>query len=132
MKKFLRFAPLFVLLAVLGVGIALFFKYKDVSLTSVGFFLAVSLIICGGIGSLATLFTINYKNKLDKASENNEFKNLAPTLKYKIEELQTQDTTNAPTEEVKHKIIKCHYCKCKFDNSLNRCPNCGAPPENEN
>lgn len=141
MKNFKKFFLLICSLIVLISGVVLFIVFRNEGMQSGKFFLAISLLIVGVVGSLASFFIFIFNKKMETFGEDDEkFRNLASTIKYKLEEIKEEkQTTQQQNEqsqqkevENKNKKIKCTYCKCKYSSLLDRCPNCGAPPELEN
>ena len=139
MKSSKKYLPLFSYLIILGVGLILFFINKNSSLFSSEKFLSISLIIVGGVGFLATFFIVKFSKPIQDFTKNTEddFTDVSKKISEQIKEFtennsETSKNNQINAEEQKHKKIKCSYCKCKFDSSLNRCPNCGAPPDFEN
>ena len=136
MKIFKRFLPLCLFAVVLIVGLILFLKDKDLNLFTQHGFFVLSLLVIGGVGTIASLFITLFSKPID-SYKNNDYSPMANTIKIelsKIEKENADDTKENETQtaqEVKHKKVRCSYCKCKFDSSLSRCPNCGAPPESE-
>ena len=135
MKKFKRFLPLILFVTVLAVGIIMFLTNKNISLFSQQNFLILSLLIIGGIGTLASLFIVLFAKPIDRYyKQEDSYTSLSNTIKselYKLTQENPKENEEQKAEEIKHKKVKCSYCKCKFDSSLNRCPSCGAPPESE-
>ena len=137
MKKFKRFLPLILFAIVLLVGIIIFLNNKSLSFlfTKQGFFV-LSLLVIGGVGTIASLFIVLFNKPID-SYKNNDYSTIANTIKIELSKVANENSDNAKenetqtAQEPKHKKVRCSYCKCKFDNSLSRCPNCGAPPESE-
>ena len=137
MKKFKRFLPLLLFVIVLVVGIIMFLTNKNVNLFSQQNFLILSLLVVGGIGAIASLFITLFAKPINSYKQEDSYTSLSNTIKSELNKLTEQnrqfneEIKEQKVEEIKHKKVKCSYCKCKFDSSLSRCPSCGAPPESE-
>ena len=123
MKNFKKFLTLILFGLVLAFGII---SFLGKGLT----FFTLSILVVGLIGFLAVFFVIISKKNFEKNDETNPFSSLSNTIKQTIEELNEQNKENIE-KEIKHRKVVCHYCKCKYDDSLPKCPNCGAPPDFE-
>ena len=136
MNIFKKFFPLFLFIAIMIIGIFLMIFKKEANIFSAETFLAISLIIIGGIGGIASFFIIKFNKPVNNYMNNDEDEEFSQKIRkeiYKFENEENLEIENLKQkEEIAHKKIKCFYCKCKFDSSLSRCPNCGAPPESEN
>ncbi len=120
-------------------------------------YLSAILILIGVIGGIAMLFVMVSLNKktdknctlqeiYDKVEENivsdiennntnyeekdfeKFFKDISPNFKLdsSIKNQNEEEKENLEKEDKK----LCPYCKCKYDNDLDKCPNCGAPNQN--
>ena len=123
MKNFKKFLPLILFALILAFGAISFIRR---GLT----FFSLSILVVGIIGFLAVFFVMLSKKNFERNDEPNPFSSLSNTIKQTIEELNEQNKENIE-KEFKHKKVICPYCKCKYDNSLPKCPNCGAPPDFE-
>ena len=136
MKNIKKYLPLIVCSIILLVGIILFLIVGSNNTSLKEGFLGLSLLIIGAVGSLASLFIILSNKKFNNEQSNKTYTTISTLFKSELEKFneqkENQNTENIePQPEFKHKKIKCTYCKCKYDNTLNRCPNCGAPPESD-
>ena len=123
MQNIKKLLPLIFFVSIFVVG---FYFVLTVGLT----FLALSLLLVGGIGMLSLFFINISTKKFVDSDDNQKLKNLSSTIKQQIENLpENNENKLEEFEPIKHKKIKCTYCKCKFDDNLSRCPNCGAPPD---
>ncbi len=91
-------------------------------------FLFITLIIVGVFGLITCifLFFLNPLNKSDFFSKNFE------SLFEKANKIKDTISSNLSLNEneVQQKVC-CPYCKNKYNSSLDRCPNCGAPPNSQ-
>lgn len=89
-------------------------------------FMFITLIIVGVIGFITCLFVffLNPLSKTDFFSKN------ITNLFEKVNNIKNTIEKNISSNENDEKPQKicCDYCKSKYSSSLDRCPNCGAPP----
>ena len=128
MKKFnlILSIVLFIIPAVIGISLFVFPFGQDVNT-----FTKLGLTMIGVIGLTVRLILL-LSNKRIKKLQQQEYEN---SYTYKISKKISsalEEAKNAGIEEQKNKKITCKFCRCSFDSFLDKCPNCGAPPECEN
>lgn len=128
MKKigFILSILIFVILALVGIALFVFpfgqniEPFTKLGLTMIGIIgLVVRLILILGNKRLKKIEQARYENSY-------EYK-LSQNISSAIEQAK-----EAGANEEKNKKIKCSFCKCTYDSSFGKCPNCGAPPEDKN
>lgn len=128
MKKFnfILSIVLFIIPAVIGISLFVFPFGQNVPM-----FTKIGLTMIGIIGLSVRLILLLANKKL-KRFQQQEYEN---SQSYKISKhisSALEEAKKAGAEEQKNKKITCKFCRCSFDSFLDKCPNCGAPPEREN
>lgn len=128
MKKFnfILSIVLFIIPAVIGISLFIFPFGQDVPV-----FTKIGLTMIGFFGLVVRVILILTNKRMKKlkqlAEENSSHYKISQHIYSAIEEAK-----KAGAQEQKNKKITCKFCRCSFDNFLDKCPNCGAPPEREN
>ena len=125
MKKFMFILPIVIFIIPAIAGIILFAVQSEITFTALG------LTMVGIIGLAARLVLILYKKRMKKFVQQ-DYEN---STEYRISQnisAALEEAKEAGAEQEKNKKLNCKFCKCTFDSYLDKCPNCGAPPEREN
>ena len=87
-----------------------------------------SMILYGKPGIGKTSIANALVNELDFP-----YKELNAVINNKVDfDIAIEEAKMQGAREEQNKRIKCEFCKCTFDSYLDKCPNCGAPPERKN
>ena len=80
-------------------------------------FIYISMSVIGFMSFSICMTNLIYQNKFKNKNEiaNSSQKKAVPFFVRKV-------------KKIKNKKITCPNCKCKYEETLSRCPNCGAPP----
>ena len=125
MKKFMFILSIVIFIIPAIAGIILFAVQREITFTALG------LTMVGIIGLAARLVLILYKKRMKKFAQQ-DYEN---STEYRISQnisAALEEAKEAGAEQEKNKKLTCKFCKCTFDSYLDKCPNCGAPPEREN
>lgn len=124
MKKFKFILSIVIFIIPAIAGILLFIMQKALT------FAALGLTMIGFIGLAARLFLIMYNRRMQKfkqqAYENSSEYRISQNISQALEQAK-----EAGAQQEKDKKITCKFCRCTYDSYLDKCPNCGAPPERE-
>jgi len=129
-KKWLTIFYIFALIFVAGL-IALLVYINNDSFemledpdSSLKFFFLVSITIIGFMISSVSLILYKTADKFSNI-------NLKTNLEERIKRAFQPFISNSLNEDkpVENEKITCKYCKSRFDKSYDKCPHCGAPPE---
>lgn len=121
----------------------------------VNIYLTTVILLIGIIGSITCYFLLlvsikkpthiirfeNVKEQVENAFQKNlelckllDKKNDEITNKQSLDDvdsnLEQNSVDNKDANSLQDKLV-CKYCKCSFDNDLDKCPYCGAPYKNE-
>ena len=124
MKKIIFVLSIVVFIIPAIAGIVLFAVQGELTFTALG------LTMIGVIGLAARLILIMYNKRMRKLKQR-EYENSSEYRISKNISEALERAKEAGAQQQKNKKITCKFCRCNYDSYLDKCPNCGAPPERE-
>lgn len=125
MKKIMFILSIVVFIIPAIVGVLLFVIQGELTFTALG------LTMIGVIGLAARLILILYNKRMKKFRQQ-AYENSSEYIITKNISAALEEAKETGAQQEKDKKITCRFCRCTFDSFLDKCPNCGAPPEREN